>query len=243
MTGGVARAGRRLPGAAVAACLLLAALLAGCTTPEARHEVLTFFFTGVPDLVEPMEVGGVVLSEEEARAAIARSRERAKFKPPNTWAHAPAAANQCQFCHQMGSDKGGVGARKIGPEMVATIDKLCIGCHDDKGKEFAESLGMVSHKPVSNGMCVACHDPHQGPQRYMLRLETRQKLCMVCHTGKENFAPIPPPGPHAWVFGLKIECTECHNPHFGKTSRMFRAHYDERRQRYKMDRAGGSSSK
>lgn len=240
MTGGEARAGRRLPGAALAACLLVI-LLAGCATPEARHKVLTFFFTGVPDPVETMEIGGVTLSDEEARAAFIRARARAGFKPPDAWAHGPPAANQCQFCHQMGSDKGGVGARKIGPEMVSTVDKLCTGCHDDKDKAFAESLGMVSHKPVGEGMCVLCHDPHQERQRYMLRGKTRQGLCLICHDGKN--APIPPPGPHAWIFGLKIECTECHNPHFGKTSRMFRAHFDERRQRYKMDRAGGSSGK
>ena len=226
---------RSLPGAIAVACLLPTLMLAGCTTPEQRHKVLTFFFTGVPDpLVAPEGVDASKMSPEELHQAILKARARANFKPPGTYAHAPAVSNQCEFCHQMGSDKGGVGARKIGPEMVAPVEKLCIGCHDDKGRDYAESLGMVSHKPVGDGMCVLCHEPHHAKQRYMLRGESRQKLCLICHTGKH--APIPPPGPHAWIFGLKIECTECHNPHFGKTSRMFRSQFDER-QRYQTDAA------
>lgn len=235
------RARRLLPAGIVAVCLLPAIILAGCTTPEARHKVLTFFFTGVPDPIEiPEQIEGQNLSQEERIAAHMRARERANFRPPETYAHAPAASNQCEFCHQMGSSSG-VGSRKIGPEMAADVKQLCTGCHDDKNQTFAESLGMVSHPPAGSGMCVLCHEPHHAKQRYMLRGEDRQGLCLICHTGK--VAPIPPPGPHAWIFGLKIECTECHNPHFGKTTRMFRSDFDERRQRYKMDRAGGGSGK
>lgn len=218
---------RLLPVWLLVACLLPVFILAGCATPEARHKVLTFFFTGVPDPSEvPQEINGKTLSDEERRAAIIRARQRANFRPPETYAHAPAASNQCQFCHQMGSASG-VGARKIGPEMAAPTDKLCTGCHDDKDRAYAETLSLVSHKPAGDGMCVLCHDPHHAKQRYMLRGESRQALCLGCHNGKS--APIPPPGPHAWIFGLKIECTECHNPHFGKTTRMFRADFDERR--------------
>jgi predicted CXXCH cytochrome family protein len=215
------RAVAGLPGAAAIACLL-AAIAAGCASPEARHEVLTIFFTGVP---EPGAVPDQVsaLSPAERRQAMLKARRRAAFQPPALYSHGPNAANQCEVCHDAGGSKGP--SRRIGPKLVAPVKELCIGCHSDKSAELAHSAGLAVHKPVEDGMCVLCHDPHTAKLQYLLKGDSPTGLCARCHAeGRSGGAPAA----HAEDSGK--DCLACHNAHVGATPRLLKADLDEWKQ-------------
>lgn len=220
-----------LPGGAVLACLLVAV---GCATPEARQEVLTFFFTGVPDPDEISQTDDLrTLSPAERREAMRRARARANFREPTLYAHGPAAADECTVCHKPVSGRES-DTRRIGPHMVAAINQLCTSCHDDKDRAFAESLSLVAHPVAGDGRCVLCHDPHRSGLEFMLKGDEPSGTCRGCHAeGKVAGAP----GGAVHRTQTASDCIECHNPHFGKTSRLLRADLDEW-QLYDMDLAG-----
>ncbi len=141
-----------------------------------RHEVLTFFFTGVPHPDEEKEVPGV-------------SVEKIKRKPipeAEYFVHGPHAAKQCYQCHTLsttfefsktgrkeigGIPKLGLGVEGQIPGMLVTpLKDLCIECHVPK-HGFARAAHWLDKAPVADDSCTFCHDPHQSPFRYMLRKE------------------------------------------------------------------------
>ena len=211
------------PRYAVAAACLLALVAGGCASPEARHDILTIFFTGVPEPGAIPTERARALTPAERRAAELKARRRASFKPPETYSHGPNASNQCEVCHKQVGGEGAAG-RRIGPEMVADMKDLCTGCHHDKDGAFAESIGLVAHKPSGDGMCVLCHDSHTARMQYMLKGETPVGLCMNCHArGKAAKTPVSAVHREA----PDRDCLDCHNPHMGMTPRLLKADFDE----------------
>ncbi len=72
---------------------------------------------------------------------------------------------------------------------------LCYSCHDDKELEFTAYKSQ--HQPVQNGSCWACHAPHGGKLKKLLKGNWPEKfyapysvetysLCIKCH-GKNKF--------------------------------------------------------
>lgn len=205
--------------------LLALAVLAATTgcTPYARHQVLTFFFTGVPPL------GGAAEQRQPAAAAVgALTRQRqlaARQAKPFTgpYLHGPYAAGDCAQCHEM-SDSVGFGIngsqdaqQSIVPgRFVLPPEQLCVVCHAGKSAAAVQAAGLWLHGPAWN--CTACHSPHDGQDPYFLRAPVKQ-LCRQCHA--EGY--IHDTDLHAGA----EECLDCHNPHMGRDSRMLRDDFQE----------------
>lgn len=237
-----------LPGVA-AACLLVLAV-AGCASPETRHEVLKVIFTGVPEPGSAASEEERPLTAAERVEAARRARARANFRQPEMFVHGPRASNECEGCHTLSTGPGmfsggpkadapNKGAKtaapdngkatastkgRITPKLARPIPELCITCHSDKSGKRAQELGLMVHRPVTEGMCVDCHHPHGAPRQYMLLGEDSIALCMTCHAaGKKG--RVPATAVHAK--NPEKDCLECHNPHVGKTARLLKADFDE----------------
>ena len=146
---------------AVRALLLIVALLAtGCHTPEQRHEVLSFFFDGVPP---PESMRDTVQTD----TLTGDAGESAIF--PQHSEHPPWLNRQCRACHDI-IDRG---------PLVRASD-LCLTCHKKE-----KVILVPAHAPVGDGSCLVCHEPHQSEWQKLLR-ETPEKLCAHCHDYKET---------------------------------------------------------
>lgn len=200
----------------------LALAVSGCSRLPTKHEVMTVIFTGVPEPGAAPRTQERTLTPSERREALLKERRRLSFKEPELFAHGPFAANQCESCHDAGGTKGA--ERRIGPKLAYPIEELCLGCHSDKSGDLATSLQLAVHEPVTKGMCVSCHDPHNGKRPYMLRGADSVALCMTCHAeGKKG--GVPTTTNHK--SDPKADCLECHNPHIGKTARLLKSDFDE----------------
>ena len=136
--------------------VLLLALLCGCAG-KSRHEILTFFFDGVPPPEEARgEVGKGSKKEGAPVAATARYIE-----------HGPYATRQCEACHVKASNR-----------LVLPINELCFQCHTlDIRKKYI-------HGPLASGGCKECHDPHGS--RYPFLLVSEPKVaCLRCHDAND----------------------------------------------------------
>ncbi len=174
--------------------------MAGCS-PASRHQVLTFFFTGVPPLGGVPEAVSVPAPQPTQAVPV-----RVGLPTPHTarfWVHGPYASRKCDRCHtpsdpRMPSDMGHV---KSG--------KACEGCHTAFFAALNADPSQWVHGPVANGNCTTCHHPHRSPNRFMLRVEPA-KLCDSCH----GFRAAPENPAHLEAEGA---CLNCHDPHSGAT--------------------------
>jgi predicted CXXCH cytochrome family protein len=73
--------------------------------------------------------------------------------------------------------------------------------------------GKNIHKPVKDGNCGLCHDPHASDYDFRLT-DFQANLCVGCHdsmvtgmTSKHIHEPL-----------LETGCTDCHDPHAGEDS-------------------------
>ncbi len=83
--------------------------------------------------------------------------------------------------------------------LTEPVPKLCYKCHASFGP--AKSV----HAPVREGMCTACHDPHDESEPKLLN-EPVKDLCLTCHPDKTSSPFVH--GPTA-----AGDCTFCHAPH------------------------------
>lgn len=206
--------------------------LTGCDR-YTRHQVLTFFFTGVPPLGEKV-VKQEIPQEKRGEDRKKKSRGILLLEQPRVFAHGPYGAGECYHCHDVADSRGfrtiarEMGARlpqRIGIEsngrLIARAEELCSSCHEYKTNSFAYPQGMWVHGPVSQGKCTACHSPHNTRFRYMLWKESSQELCRQCHEEKVLQMTV------AHQKEPKAECISCHNPHLGKTRFLLKADYKE----------------
>lgn len=221
--------------AAVCMALFLSAFLAGGCSQATRYKLLNFFFTGVPPPGEKKAT-----AQDKTRGAAVTRAARKKGRPvaypePRFFVHGPYGSGQCELCHAVmaskpfrsgksGTDEAPTPARKsIGPRLAAPLTELCLGCHTDKGKLFAQSRGLKLHTPVSEGMCVTCHSPHRTARRYMLLQKDSIGLCTTCH----SMDKLQTRTEHKK--NQKADCLQCHNAHMGKVAGLLRSSYDETR--------------
>lgn len=172
------------------------AALCACGT-AGSHEILAFFFDGVPD------------PDAATTVAVAAPEGPPEFVgvPPVTGSarmtvHRPYAEGKCDKCHSSRSGKPiGLSAIFQGvPMLLEPIEKLCFKCHGIEQKAYL-------HAPAVSGQCSFCHDPHQTPNKRMLLTATTRELCARCHSG----ATFLTQADHA-RYGDR-ECIACHDPH------------------------------
>ncbi len=124
--------------------------------------------------------------------------------------HLPVKQGTCLSCHiQENSehpDQSGSDFR-----LMAKGAALCYSCHDSLDEK------MVIHSPISEGDCLACHNPHGASGPFLLNVGENQKdLCLTCHESTEFEQEF---GHGPVELGV---CTFCHDPHQADIPGLFR---------------------
>lgn len=214
--------------------LVFVAVVVGCS-PQTRHGLLTVFFTGVPPLEGEQGVSAAMAKApgpgektSAHRPGTVAAAATASVRPKQQYyAHPLWQEGTCTACHQVNKlfsftpvEGGGkhtansqfyAGGGMPGP-LLRTKEKLCNGCHTDKGGLQAIRDGLWIHNTAAKGDCLACHDPHQSGHVSVLRKPADQ-LCRSCH-------------PEAKLADIAMQrqedepCLSCHNPHLGKDRRL-----------------------
>ena len=119
--------------------------------------------------------------------------------------HGPVEGGDCVTCHAQPEE----GRHRFDP-VPAGETPICYDCHD------AKNTGKFIHGPVESGECTACHDPHESPNKFLLR-KPGAELCWECHENdKTNFPFVHGPA----AVGA---CEGCHDPHSSNYEMRLRA--------------------
>ena len=79
----------------------------------------------------------------------------------------------------------------------------------------AKIKGPGAHAPAAQGQCFACHEPHGGTRKALLKQDGNQ-LCATCH------ATIGKEGDHVHPPAEEKDCLSCHDPHGGTVAPALR---------------------
>jgi predicted CXXCH cytochrome family protein len=115
--------------------------------------------------------------------------------------HGPANSD-CGACHvQIGDPKD----HKF--SFVVEREALCTRCHTLPHQN-------VMHKPVAEGRCMECHDPHGSEYRRVLKADPKRDLCLKCHKDQLTKG--------AFVHGPVAvgACIVCHQPHSSENPKL-----------------------
>lgn len=156
------------------AALVSISILIGCSNPQKRYEVLSFFFDGVPD-----------------PNAEQKEMARAQAEGHLTVVHKPYADNQCNSCHLNTND---IFAR------AQVREDICLTCHADTVTAHPVMHGPVvnnacsmCHSPHSSAVphllrqpapavCTQCHEPAIMELMHQQPLDPKAS-CIECHSG------------------------------------------------------------
>jgi predicted CXXCH cytochrome family protein len=130
------------------------------------------------------------------------------------YVHKPVALGVCKFCHKL------VNPKEHSFKLVRTRKELCGSCHLEPSRDLniipsVERLrpkaqvgkGKYLHKPLEEGKCLDCHNPHNSNYKFLLKAATVAELCLSkCH---EKRATVK--YPHQPVADGK--CNLCHDSH------------------------------
>ncbi len=113
----------------------------------------------------------------------------------------------CEACHEQPDES--LHVFKMEEDQSAT----CLTCHDSVA-------GPVEHKPVTEGHCTACHEPHHSAFPALLN-ESPKDVCMSCHDAAikvDEDTTVSAVGPllsMEFTHGPIQEgnCSACHDPH------------------------------
>jgi predicted CXXCH cytochrome family protein len=183
----------------------------GCDR-QARHNILTFFFEGVPPLdgdpngqsfTSVVTSGGTVYESIPVIPEIPKTPEElALLSESHSSKH--KFLRDCAKCHAGSMSSG----RR---ELRKSMPGLCYSCH----KDFSNK-GDFLHGPLNVGACIICHDPHQS--KYVnLQKDPQPKLCYRCHTRQEIRSIVD----HEKI--LELKCTNCHDPHVSSLPKLLKA--------------------
>jgi len=107
---------------------------------------------------------------------------------------------------------------------------LCGKCHSDtmeKQKRLAalekqekmvpkekQERGALTHSPVQQGDCLACHTPHASNSLFLMKKSTTMELCSACHEWqKHSTHPIGEKTVDSRNKNLTMDCLSCHLSH------------------------------
>jgi len=191
----------------------------GCA-PEQRYRLLSFFFDGVPPPGAKAKAKALRAMSPEARAAqIREERERQRREAAaRIFRHGPYASKHCPACHQsqkasamfIPGRHGPSRGPTFGPKLRYAKKDLCRHCHMRFRPEVLARRQRYTHGPVAAGACLRCHNPHQTPHRYMVRVRPIRQICLRCHKAEEIYA-----APYHQESAKERDCTDCHDPHGG----------------------------
>ncbi len=129
--------------------------------------------------------------------------------------HQPVELGVCKFCHKF------VNPKEHTFKLFRTGMELCGSCHEehtedleqipsmDQLKEKAPQVakGKYLHKPLEEGQCIDCHNPHSSDYKFLLSAAKVGESCRgECHELSENVKNLHKPVADG-------ECNLCHNSH------------------------------
>jgi len=169
-----------------------AGLLAGSCSLERHHDILTFFFDGVP----PLHAGASLEKSPGATEGLLPGQPGpiAEAEAGKVFYNHPAyQQNRCGECHDI---ERGV--------LVKTVrEGLCLSCHPEKpGKK------KFVHGPMAVNGCLACHRYHRSSYPKVLVADA-QTLCFLCH----EMGELRTDAHHATM--QEERCIDCHDAHGG----------------------------
>lgn len=189
-----ARPGRGFPRrpAILTMTALVAVIVAATCSRETTHQVLVFFYDGVPPLDGRLADRRLALPEGPLELATAETPQPAKVKP-RFYTHPLYWQNRCGSCH-------GANGR-----LLRTVRQgLCQSCHFEKPEDKKKRV----HGPVAVNGCLACHRYHKSEHPKLLVTDA-QTLCFHCH----EMGELTTDKHHATIETRR--CIECHDPHGG----------------------------
>jgi len=176
------------------------ALMVSCDDAQ-RHKLFTYFFDGVPPLTDE--------SDAHAPSGADRGRVSVRYEHPS--------GKECNNCHVAGQRRKSLEMLSMAQvNLVSPVPGLCYNCHTDYS-----NTGVVVHGPVAVGQCLFCHDPHQAPNRYLLKRAVPQ-LCYLCHDRQmiESIADHPS--------DALSGCLGCHEGHSASTKGLLKQDWKEK---------------
>jgi predicted CXXCH cytochrome family protein len=129
----------------------------------------------------------------------------------------------CSNCHEPH-------ASQTGKLLMGRQQSLCGKCHSDT-LDFQEKLaeqekqeqeaakgqvikGALTHKPVQEGNCEACHSPHASDSVSLLQKQSVVELCGSCHDWlKHTGHPMGEKVIDMRNKNLTVNCLSCHRAH------------------------------
>jgi len=128
--------------------------------------------------------------------------------------HDPVKDDGCSNCHE--ANENNIANHVKNPKSFLDFkypegfEPVCKMCHENV------TDGTKIHSPVSDGDCIACHNPHGGDDKKLLKSDNEQTLCMQCHD-ESIVAKQYQHGPVAFQ-----ECTVCHSPHSSNYDKLLK---------------------
>jgi len=129
----------------------------------------------------------------------------------------------CLNCHEPHASKG----KNL---LLGDSKSLCGKCHSDTmehqvklaEKESQEKAaakgrpikGALTHNPVQEGECSACHLPHASDSAYLMNKPSFNESCGACHDwSKHTTHPMGAKVVDSRNKNLKMDCMSCHRSH------------------------------
>lgn len=111
----------------------------------------------------------------------------------------------CLNCHSPHASKQ--------PKLISgDMNVTCGGCHADTIARQKNSPSK--HKPMTEGKCTACHDPHAAVGTLLLSEKHQPASCSPCHDNmKHSSHPIGEKYKDPRNRNLTVDCLSCHRAH------------------------------
>ncbi|NPB06458.1 MAG: hypothetical protein GXO03_02515 [Aquificae bacterium] len=134
-----------------------------------------------------------------------------EFLPLKRVLHPPFKMGACAVCHQVNEHGEVIKVGNRYPLTKPRIDELCYTCHKER------YLKKYDHKPVKEGKCLKCHDPHQSDTKKLLKAPSVPLLCASCHAPdkarKLRIKKVVDINVRYKHKPVDKDCTKCHDPH------------------------------
>lgn len=125
--------------------------------------------------------------------------------------HEPHAARMPKLLNQ---DLNGL----CGRCHVDTLDKQVKLAEKEKQENLAAKgqviKGAITHKPIQEGACTACHLPHSSDRVYLMKPGSTIDVCGTCHDWlKHSSHPMGEKLVDPRNRNLRVDCLSCHWSH------------------------------
>lgn len=96
--------------------------------------------------------------------------------------------------------------------LAGKMINVCGSCHKDTIQRQEKSV--TKHKPIKEGNCTACHDPHSSDSLFLANNPSTIDLCGKCHDWQKHSShPIGDKLKDPRNKNMTMQCLSCHRAH------------------------------